>query len=578
MVVQLKSLVVHRDIKPSRVLGVPIKNNRVNNILSPIVKQLLRNAAVAGAVALYNILYLIRAYPHGATVRNANVFFQTLKNGHDMQKTTGLLFVLKTMESLISTLKSARHAGCQNTDQFAAYAAAKWECSVSQARTQLPPFEAYLHRVDRNNVLLSLTCHDPTQILGWDKVVLVRDCGETIKNNPVMHAACNSVVPALLDTVHNRVIFELMTHDNSVTIDHGETQMDSDVRASCVRHVQNSSNAVHSDNQNTQNGTDGAHALLMAIESASSYQRTHVVVFVADRYRNVNWEEIRAAKQSGASYVYITALTIGNRAQDMMPIADNIVHWCTDEDPCQSTFTDAMIHANSHVSTGLCMSIRTSCSEKPYFGCQTLPSVRRNTPHAKTIIGGCLAELLSNEKQGVEEFLRRETTLAAEKGVHWCGSRMVIRNENLRQWVPVVDTSRTQWQTYTRKVPLVYKVTFHTILRMNGDSNSQVTLRMENGHNARTVTLKATRARTITRVGMSHDAVGEARWCAYMQYIQDCIKDFNTRHLDELISRAPTHRERRAWMVQKRLIQEGELEKACRIRDHASMIRLHNIQ
>lgn len=479
---------------------------------------------------------------------------------------------------MISTLQSARRAGCQNTDEFSAYASAKWECSVAQARTQIPPFEAYLSRVDRTNVLLSVTCHDPTQILGWDKVVLVRDCGEVMKTNPVMDCACNSVVPALLDRVHNRVIFELFTHDNCVTIDHGETEMDSEVRVSCVRHVRNAANSVHSDTADPDDNTDGAHALMLAIESASNYQRTHVIVFVADQYRNVDWEELKAAKQSGPSYIYITALTVGDQAQDMTPIADNIVHWCTEEEPSQSMLMDAIVHANSHVSTGLCMSIRTLCSEKPYFGCQILPSVRRSTPHAKTMIGGCVAELLSGEKLGVEAFLRRDIESACENGVHWCGSRMTIRNDNLRQWVPVVDTSRVQWQTYTRKVPLVYKVTFRTMLRLGTDSDSRVTISLENGNVSRAVTLKATRARTLTRGNTSSDTVSETRWASYIAYVQDCVNDFSPRHFDEIISRAPSHKERRAWMHQKRMVHAGLLDRAGRLRDHEKMKRTHNIQ
>ena len=94
------------------------------------------------------------------------------------------------MESTISTLQSAREAGCQTAGEFAAYASATWQTTIEHARTQIPPFEAYLNRVDRNNVLLRLVCHDPTQILGWDKVVLVRDCGEVMKGQMrwTMHA------------------------------------------------------------------------------------------------------------------------------------------------------------------------------------------------------------------------------------------------------------------------------------------------------------------------------------------------------------------------------------------------------
>lgn len=481
------------------------------------------------------------------------------------------------MESLISTLRCARHAGCLTSDESAAYAAAKWECSVSQARTQLPPFEAYLNRVDRNNVLLSVTCHDATQILGWDKVILVRDCGEVMKSMPVMDCACNSAMPAFFDRVHNRVIFELFTHDNCVTIDHGETEMDSDVRTTCVRHAQNAARSVHSDTSQPGEATDGAHALMLAMESASTYQRTHIFVVAADNYRNADWDELKAAKQSGPGYVYVTALTIGDQAQDMTQVADNIVHWCTDNEPSETALMDAITHANSQVSTGLCMSIRNSCTEKPYFGCQTLPSVRRSTPHAKTLIGGCLAELMSTEKHGVDAFLRRDIPEAEQNGVHWKGSRMMIRNENLRQWVPVVDVSRVQWQNLTRHVPLVYKVTFHTMLRLDGNSNSNVTVRLKDGHNSRTVTLKASRARTLSRGNLTQDSVAESRWAAYVAYINDCVDDLTPRHFDEIISRAPSHRERRTWMLQKRLIQAGQNEKAARLRDHAHMMRVHNI-
>ena len=485
-------------------------------------------------------------------------------------------------------MQSARHAGCQTTDETAAYAAAKWECPISQARTRIPPFEAYLNRVDRNNAILSVTCHYATQILGWDKVVLVRDCGETMQNNPIMESTCNVAMPSFFDKINNGVMFQLFTHGNSETVDHGESVMDSGVRQGCVLHSQeaavNGHNNERGQNESTGQirGTFGAQALMLAIESASRFERTHIVVIVADRYREVDWNELKNAKESGTNYVYITALTVGNHAEDMMHIADNVVHWDGEPDgdgPGVFDLMDALVHANSHVSTGLRMSVRTSCTEKPYFGCQVLPSVSRSTPHAKTVIGGCVTELLTVEKNGIDAFLRRDIEDASENGVHWCGSRMLIRNDNLRQWVPAVDTARVQWRVHTRKVPLVYKVPFRTMVRLNDrDNTSSVTVQLENGRDTRTVTLKATRARTLTRVSASRDIAAEARWRPTMAYIYDSARHFQPHHLDEIISRAPCNREKRVWMEQKRLLREGQHERAARVADHRHMMRVHQIQ
>jgi len=482
------------------------------------------------------------------------------------------------MESTISTLQSARRAGCQTSDEFAAYASATWQCSMMQARTQIPSFEAYLSRVDRNNVLLSVTCHDPTQILGWDKVVLLRDCGEVMRNQPIMDVACNRVMVPFFDRVPNRVMFELFTHDNSVSITHGETQMDSEVRPSCVRHAQNAADNSRSDVVEPTEHTDGAQALMLAIESAAQYQRTHIVVIVADQYRAVDWQTLQQAKNSATGHIYITALTVGDEAQDMTPIADNIVHWCTQDGPCDTRFVDAITHANAHVSTGLKLSIRTSCSEKPYFGCQSLATVSRSTPHAKTVIAGTVTELLSAEKRGVDAFMRRDLDQAQENGVHWCGTRMVIRNENIRHWVPVVDTSRVHWQTHTRKIPLVYKVPFYTMIRLKCDANETVTISLENGNNSRSITLKGSRARTFRNYTFSQDVVAETRWRAYVAYIQDCANDFTNRHFEEIIHRAPSVKEKESWILQQQLIRNGLKNRAARIRNWTHMKRVHCIQ
>ena len=174
-------------------------------------------------------------------------------------------------------------------------------------------------------------------------------------------------------------MFELVTHDNNVTIDHGETQMDSDVRLSCVAHARRVASNGLSDQNSQRPHTDGARALMLAIESAAQYQRTHIVVIVADKYRDVDWQEIQVAKRAATGYIYITALTVGDDAQDMTPIADNIVHWCSQRDPEELKFVDAVSHANNQVSTGLCMSVRTSCVDKPYFDCQILYGVSQHT-------------------------------------------------------------------------------------------------------------------------------------------------------------------------------------------------------
>lgn len=478
------------------------------------------------------------------------------------------------MESTISTIRAARHAGCNTTDEIAAYAAAKWECSTSQARTQMPPFEAYLHRVDRENVLLTVQGNDRSQILGWDKVVLVRDCGEVMKVNASMHDAFDRAMPQFFETVSNTVVFELVTHDNSVTIDHGETVIDSSVRASCARHAQRAANSL-SDGDGLTEGTAGAHALSVAIDAAAGYHRTHVVVIVADAYRNVDWDTLRAAKDESDGHVYVTAITVGDHAQDMMPIADNVVHWCV---PDVDAFISAMYHANSHLSTGLRMSLRTQSTEKPYFSCQILPSVRQSTPNAKTIIGGRVCDLLTSERQGIQAFMRRDIEGAEERGVKWCGERMLIRNDNLRQWVPAVDTTRVSWQTFTRNVPLVCGVPFCVLLRLSGAySSAGVTVQLENGNNIRSVSLKASRARTLTaQRQVDHAAL--ARWRGYVAYMHGCAQDLRACHIDEIITRAPSSHERGAWMEQKRLLQSGHADEAARKRDHYHMIRVHQTE
>ena len=202
----------------------------------------------------------------------------------------------------------------------------------------------------------------------------------------------------------------------------------------------------------------------------------------------------------------------------------------------------------------------------------------RNTPHAKTLISGCLSELLSSEKRGVDAFLRRDLAQAEENGVFWSGSRMMIRNQNMRQWVPVVDTSRVQWHSYSRKIPIVYKVPFCTMLKLTNDANATVSLRLENSNNSRCITLKGSRARTLSHRTSLHDTVAKARWRVYMTYIEDCVADFTDRHFDELINRAPSRKERQCWIVQKQLIRSGLNARAARIRNWTQMKRAHGVQ
>ena len=484
---------------------------------------------------------------------------------------------------MISTLRAARLAGCQTTNEISAFAAAKWEMQVSDARDQLPPFEAYLHRVNRNEVLLTVQCHDRCQILGWDKVVLVRDCGEVMKNNTVMHAACNSVLPQFFETVQDGVVFELITHDNSVSISHAETEMDVDERTVCEHYARNAVENL-ADEIDPPDGTDGAHALMLAIDAARGYGRTHVVVMVADKYRNADWDAIRSAKEHLNGHVYVTAVTIGDRAQEMLPFADNVVHWGPGDSsddaprvPDASDFVFAMKHANSHVSTGLRMSLRTQCTDKPYFSCQTLPSVRRSTPNAMTIIGGRVCELLASERTGVRAFMQRDLETAEERGVQWRGTRMLVRNDNLRQFVPIVDTTRVRWNVCTRNVPLVWNVPFRALLRLSPGNQAGVTVQLENGRNAQAVSLKSVRARTTTSQRIQ-DAVSRARWRGYVQYVHDCADDFEARDMDEVISRAPSSTERRVWTEQRALLQSGQTARAARKREHAHMQTVHQTE
>ena len=433
------------------------------------------------------------------------------------------------MEDTISSVALARDSGCTLNCEIDAFCAARWNCTVEEARRRRPSLRAKLWRTGSDQVLLCID-NDQLPVLPWCKVVVVADCSPCMENTPWAQETVEAV-KSCVRRLSAPVLFELVTFAETVT-SHGEQVIGVDSSAEDAAEAAAQHIDTHRQNSNGE-PADLSNAIRTAGEAAVG-GRTLVLVLSFDARHDAKVSRPHAA---GSTHVYTACVTMGDSCMDVRDAAACQVRHVREPGSVSAIVTDLFNEEMTQVANAVRVEVESTSRSKPVVQNCVFPTVSRSVSNAGCFSHGSVRTLFTHQRMGAEQYLQRRLQSARDHGIVWLADRMYYRCNTVAEVHPVVDMGGVDDTVYTSRRPLYAGVQKVFLLRMRDTMFD--TVRISVGGDD-VLVLRGDRA---TPGGHMSRVAKAERWSALVQYLFTALPELDLAQVEVLAAAAPTEEE-----------------------------------